>query len=85
MIIVKIMDIFSCYQICETHNIAKIEEDELCHLMAEGVIIRLQHLILFGFKFVYIIQLYKDYSTILRMLGCRDVAVPITRQNSYYI
>ena len=47
MIIEKIMDIFSCKQIYEIHNMAEIEKEEVCYLVAEGVIIRLQHLILF--------------------------------------
>ena len=45
------MDIFSCNQIHEIHSMAQIDEEKVCHLVAEGVIIRWQHLILFYFNF----------------------------------
>ena len=47
----------------------EIEEKEVYHPVAEGVIIKWQHLILFYFNFIYIVQLYKEDQTILRMLG----------------
>ena len=61
MIIVKIMDIFSCNQICDVHNIAEIEENEVYHLVAEGVIISWQQLILF------ILILYTWFSCIKKI------------------
>ena len=45
----------------------------MCHLVARGIYIRWQHLILL---FIYIVQLYKEDWGILRMLGCRAVALP---------
>ena len=45
-------------------------------LCGKGIYIRWQHLI---FIIMYIVQLYKDW-TILHMLGCRDVALPSTKQ-----
>ena len=42
------------------HKMAKIEEDKVCHLRAEEVTIRWQHLSLFYFNFIYMVQLYKD-------------------------
>ena len=47
------------------------------HLVARGIYIRWQHLILL---FIYIVQLYKEDWGILRMLGCRAVALPSTEQ-----
>ena len=49
----------------------------MCHLVARGIYIRWQHLILL---FIYIVQLYKEDWGILRMLGCRAVALPSTEQ-----
>ena len=49
----------------------------MCHLVARGICIRWQHLILL---FIYIVQLYKEDWGILRMLGCRAVALPSTEQ-----
>ena len=43
----------------------------------KGIYIRWQHLI---FLFMYMVQLYKEDWTILRMLGCRAVALPTTEQ-----
>ena len=57
-IIVVQMDIFSYNQICEIHKMAEIEEKEVSHLVAEGVIIRSQHLILF-FNFTYMVSCIK--------------------------
>ena len=48
----------------------------MCHLVARDCI-RWQHLI---FLFIYIVQLYKEDWGILRMLGCRAVALPSTEQ-----
>ena len=58
MIIVKVMDIFSCNQIYEINNMTEIEEKDMCHLVAEGDIIRWQDLILF--YFMYLVQLYNQ-------------------------
>ena len=49
----------------------------MCHLVARGIYIRWQHLILL---FIYIVQLYKEDWGILPMLGCRAVALPSTEQ-----
>ena len=49
----------------------------MCHLVARGIYIRWQYLIL---SVIYIVQLYKEDSGILRMLGCRAVALPSTEQ-----
>ena len=49
----------------------------MCHLVARGIYIRWQHLILL---FIYIVQLYKEDWGILRMLGCWAVALPSTEQ-----
>ena len=49
----------------------------MCHLVARGIYIRWQHLILL---FIYIVQLYKEDWGILHMLGCRAVALPSTEQ-----
>ena len=49
----------------------------MCHLVARGIYIRWQHLILL---FIYIVQLYKEDWGILRMLGCRAIALPSTEQ-----
>ena len=51
MMIVKIMDIFSCNKNFKMHNMSEIEKDEVYHLVPEGVILRWQHLILFLFWF----------------------------------
>ena len=52
------------------------------HLVARGIYIRWQHLILL---FIYIVQLYKEDWGILRMLGCRAVALPSTEQIVYIL
>ena len=52
----------------------------MCHLVARGIYIRWQHLIL---SVIYIVQLYKEDSGILCMLGCRAVALPSTEQIVY--
>ena len=49
----------------------------MCHLVAWGIYIRWQHLI---FVLCTVVQLYKEDWGILRMLGCRAVALPSTEQ-----
>ena len=49
----------------------------MCHLVARGIYIRWQHLI---FVLCIIVQRYKEDWGILRMLGCRAVALPSTEQ-----
>ena len=60
---------------------AEIEKEEVefpaCATLWQGNSIRWQHLI---FLFIYIVQLYKEDWGILRMLGCRAVALPSTEQ-----
>ena len=62
-------------------NMAEIEKEEVesQHVppCGKGIYIRWQHLI---FLFMYIVQLYKEDWTILRMLGCRAVALPNSEQ-----
>ena len=53
----------------------------MCHLVARGIYIRWQHLVLL---FIYIVQLYKEDWGILHMLGCRAVALPSTEQIDIY-
>ena len=55
----------------------EVEFPVLCHLVAREFTIRWQHLI---FIIIYIVQLYKEDWGILRMLGCRAIALPITKQ-----
>ena len=52
------------------------------HLVARGIYIRWQHLI---FVLCTIVQLYKEDWGILRMLGCRAVALPSTEQIVEYL
>ena len=66
-------------QLC---NMAEIEKEEVefpvcATLWQGGIYIRWQYLI---FLFIYIVQLYKEDWEILRMLGCRAVALPSTEQ-----
>ena len=64
---------------------AEIENKEVCHFVAEGVIMRLQHLVClfyFYFYFIYMIQLYKEDQAVSRMLGCQAVAPPQHQANS---
>ena len=65
-------------QLC---NMAEIEKEEVefpaFAALWQGNCIRWQHPI---FLFIYIDQLYKEDWGILRMLGCRAVALPSTGQ-----
>ena len=61
-----------------TEQIVEKEEVEFpaCATLWQGNYIRWQHLTFF----MYIVQLYKEDRGILRMLGCRAVALPGTKQ-----
>ena len=50
------------------------------HLMAWEFGIRWQYLISYYYVTMYIVQLYKEEWAILRMLGCRAVALPSTER-----
>ena len=59
-------------------KLRKREWNPRCHRVAGEFNIRWQHLILLWF--MYIVQLYKEDWTILRVLDCRAVALPSTEQ-----
>ena len=62
-------------------NMAEIDKEVVefpaCATLWQGNCIRWQHLI---FLFMYIVQLYKEDWGVSRMLGCRTVTLPSTKQ-----
>ena len=58
----KVLQFFSCDQTYEMYNMAEIEKEEMCHLLAREVFIRWQHLI---FSFIYMIKLYEGDCAVL--------------------
>ena len=63
------------------YKMAKIEKEQVCHLVVRELNIMWQHLILIFNSIIYIVQLYKADCIILwDMLGCWAIALPRTKK-----